>query len=366
MITDGNGVGDGGGQNCHVGAVNMVSQGVSTLPVADSCPIYYERPPAHTVLVQPGCLDRLEHGQNRHPLLGLSFVTFSIATYVAVGKTVGFGELHDTATSVGEASEWCECVHSGLLREPINAISNIGFVVAGLVVLLILARDAPAVDGPVAWRGEQLWAGRRGESRFMPTLRSSAAESASAIAAVDIQTPRDNLPYVITYSRHTGATSYRDGFIEGGQFIGNTAIALLYGYTVLFLGLASAAMHGTNTYWGSWLDALSMVTLIWIPVCYNLALTGRWRTGTAVAVYVSIVSVSAAVSWFYGPKLGIGVHLFDVPVGLWCITELLYRFPIVWLRSLSGLLGLGVVALRGLRPSNVVAGPVQHWWLLLF
>ncbi|CAM9444910.1 unnamed protein product, partial [Sphacelaria rigidula] len=237
-------------------------------------------------------------------LLGLSFVTFSIATYVAVGKTVGFGELHDTATSVGEASEWCECVHSGLLREPINAISNIGFVVAGLVVLLILARDAPAVDGPVAWRG--------------------------------------------------------------GQFIGNTAIALLYGYTVLFLGLASAAMHGTNTYWGSWLDALSMVTLIWIPVCYNLALTGRWRTGTAVAVYVSIVSVSAAVSWFYGPKLGIGVHLFDVPVGLWCITELLYRFPIVWLRSLSGLLGLGVVALRGLRPSNVVAGPVQHWWLLLF
>lgn len=357
VIAGGDGVGNGSGQNYQIDAVNVVSEGVGTVSLADSCPIHHER---------LGCLHRLKHGYYRHPLLGLSLVTCSIATYVAVGKTIGFGEPRDTTTSVGEPSEWCERVHSGLLKEPVNAISNIGFVVTGLVVLLILAHDALAVNGPVVWSREQLRAGLRGESRLMPRLRSSTAEGATIIAPVDIRTLRDNPPYVNTYSRYTGAASYQDRFTQGGQFIGNTPIALLYGYAVLFLGLASAAMHGTNTEWGPWLDVLSMVTLIWIPVCYNLALIGRWRTRAAIAVYVSIVSVSAVVSWLYGTKLGIGVHLFDVPVGLWGVTELLHRFSIVWLRSLSGLLGLGVVALRGLRPSDVVAGPVQHWWLLLF
>jgi len=41
----------------------------------------------------------------------------------------------------GELSRWCERVSAGLFREPVNALSNLGFMVAGVVMFLVLTRD---------------------------------------------------------------------------------------------------------------------------------------------------------------------------------------------------------------------------------
>lgn len=41
----------------------------------------------------------------------------------------------------GELSRWCERVSAGLFREPVNALSNLGFMVAGIVMFVVLTRD---------------------------------------------------------------------------------------------------------------------------------------------------------------------------------------------------------------------------------
>lgn len=235
--------------------------------------------------------------QYRHPLRALTMVGLTVIAYVAVGKTVGFGALSHGSVAVGEVSEWCERVHDGLLREPVNTFSNVGFVVAGVAILVTVARDAP---------------------------------------------PR-----------------------ESCQFVGNTSHALLYGYVTVFLGPASAAMHGTNTKWAWWLDVLSMVAYIWVAPIYNLAAIGRWQISTGFLLYAAIVLIFAVVSWFLGTRLGTSLDLFEMAIIIWGATELLHRFPAVWVRALSGLLGMGVIGLLGLRPSNVGRNPLRYWWLLL-
>lgn len=61
--------------------------------------------------------------------------------YYGVGTYLGFGAPADNESPIGELSRWCERVSDGLLREPANALGNLGFVIAGLVMFFILARD---------------------------------------------------------------------------------------------------------------------------------------------------------------------------------------------------------------------------------
>ena len=41
--------------------------------------------------------------------------------------------------SVGDVSRWCERVSSSIYREPINAFSNVGFMITGLIMFWILS-----------------------------------------------------------------------------------------------------------------------------------------------------------------------------------------------------------------------------------
>ena len=43
----------------------------------------------------------------------------------------------------GEASRWCENVVDGIFREPANALSNIGFMIAGLAMFKVLSTEEP-------------------------------------------------------------------------------------------------------------------------------------------------------------------------------------------------------------------------------
>ncbi len=150
------------------------------------------------------------------------------------------------------------------------------------------------------------------------------------------------------------------------RFIGNTPVSVLYGAAVVFLGPGSMVMHGTHTDFGSWIDNVSMVTYILIPWLYNLSLLGRWSATTFFTVYTSIVAAFAYGYWFIGPELGIGLDLFGVSIGLWVISEALYRWWSPAFRWLSGLVGFIVASIFGITPDVMLADPAEHWWVVLF
>ena len=51
-------------------------------------------------------------------------------------------DLTQSQDSIGEVSRWCERISSSIFREPTNALSNLGFMVAGLSMLWILSHDS--------------------------------------------------------------------------------------------------------------------------------------------------------------------------------------------------------------------------------
>lgn len=60
--------------------------------------------------------------------------------YVAAGWN-GWGQPAAGEHFPGEISRWCERVSAGVFREPVNALSNLGFMVAGVVMFFVLTRD---------------------------------------------------------------------------------------------------------------------------------------------------------------------------------------------------------------------------------
>jgi hypothetical protein len=149
-------------------------------------------------------------------------------------------------------------------------------------------------------------------------------------------------------------------------FIGNQGIALLYASAATFLGPGSMLMHASHTFFGAWLDNLSMVIYILIPVVYNLALLGRWRARTFAIVYVTTVVLYAVGYWTLGPDLGINLELFEVCIPLWIISEALVRFPDPRFRWASGLIGFAVALAFGITPWAMITQPAEYWWVVIF
>ncbi len=72
---------------------------------------------------------------------------FAVA-FVAAG-TVGWWAPAANEQAIGEVSRWCERVSGGVLREPVNTLGNLGFVVAGLSMFVVLAWDTVRGTHPV-------------------------------------------------------------------------------------------------------------------------------------------------------------------------------------------------------------------------
>jgi hypothetical protein len=217
--------------------------------------------------------------------------------YIAFGVD-GWGSPAENEQAIGEISRWCERVQDGLLREPVNALGNLGFVVAGLAMFRILAKDG---------------------------------------------TPG-----------------------EPNRFFGHTPLALLYASAAVFLGPGSAVMHGTHTFFGAWIDNLSMVAYILIPWLFNLSLLGRWTQRTLFMTYGTLVALYAAGYWFIGPDMGIGLELFDISIAIWIISELLYRFWSPAMRIGSGFFGFVIAFVFGIAPHEMLAAPAEYWWVVFF
>ena len=75
--------------------------------------------------------------------LGLAASFAFFLGYVLFGWQ-GWGAPAVVEQAVGDVSRWCERVQPGLFHEPVNALSNLGFMVAGLLMLWLLGRDVEA------------------------------------------------------------------------------------------------------------------------------------------------------------------------------------------------------------------------------
>ena len=225
-------------------------------------------------------------------LSGLFVVTFFVLS------ALGYIQSIESQGIIGDASRWCERVSGGLFREPVNTLSNLGFMVVGIYIF-----------------------------------------------------------YTITTDTNTSANNY---------FVGLTGISILYASAAIFLGPGSMLMHGTNSGWGGWADNLSMIMYILIPWLYNIFRMSNWTVRRFLQIYFSIVVIYAVMRWISGWGLGINLELFSVSIGLWAISEFLFRFWSPLFRFLSGFVGFFVLALFGTTPLDVIANFSEYWWVILF
>ena len=216
-------------------------------------------------------------------------VIFSLLSYFQLIQSI------DAIGLIGEASRWCERVSGGIFREPINTLTNLGFMFVGLYILFKL----------------------------------------------------------------TNETSFN-------EFSGLNKITILYGVTVVYLGPGSMMMHGTNTEWGGWADNLSMVMYITIPWLYNCYKMSNWSVNTLMMIYFSIILVYAIMRGLFGDGMGIGLNLFGVSIGLWVISEFLYKFWSPHMRFISGFVGFLVLMLFGTFPMEVFENINDYWWIVFF
>ena len=226
-------------------------------------------------------------------------ITLSILYLIAYVLLANIGILFHIETAsetIGSISGWCERVSKSIFREPANALSNLAFMVSGLMILRILSKDKD--------------------------------------------------------SKNT--------------FIGLNKLSILYAGATIFLGPGSMLMHGTHTEWGGWADNLSMIMYIVFPWLYNIKEMRRWDSNRFLQVYFLIVVVYAIARWFFGGRLGIGLDLFGLSIGLWIISETLYRFWSPRFRWASGLVGFIVAAVFGITPVEIFTDLREYWWVILF
>lgn len=218
------------------------------------------------------------------------FVFFILSSFGLIQSSEG-------ASLIGEASRWCERVSGGLFREPLNTLSNLGFMIVGLYMFWVICNDKQNSTNP---------------------------------------------------------------------FIGITPISVLYASVVIYLGPGSMLMHGTNTDWGGWADNLSMIMFIILPWLYNIYSMSSWTSKQLLSIYISIVIIYSIWRWFTDWGLGINFNLFGVSIGLWAISETLYRFWSPSFRFLSGFVGFIVLLLFGTLPNEVFNNFSEYWWVILF
>ena len=203
----------------------------------------------------------------------------------------------EASNLIGEASRWCERVSDGLFREPVNTLSNLGFMVVGLYIFWVLCNDKKNSTNP---------------------------------------------------------------------FIGINKISILYASVVIYLGPGSMLMHGTNTEWGAWADNLSMIMYIILPWLFNIYSMSKWSINQFLNTYISIVVIYSIWRWFTDFELGINFNLFGVSIGLWVISEVLYRYWSPVFRLLSGFVGFLVLMIFGTMPNEVFENFNEYWWVILF
>jgi len=69
------------------------------------------------------------------------FVFFILSSFGLIQSSEG-------ASLIGEASRWCERVSGGLFREPLNTLSNLGFMIVGIYMFWVICNDKQNSTNP--------------------------------------------------------------------------------------------------------------------------------------------------------------------------------------------------------------------------
>ena len=143
----------------------------------------------------------------------------SLAAVVALGLAGWPG-------TIGVAGmDFCEASRAGIIKQPANTLSNLGFMIAGLLIGWAASRD-DAGNHP-DWQGNPM---RR--TVFYPTFYAAVA---------------------------------------------------------MFLGPGSMALHASTTWWGGKVDVFSMFMWISFPIAYGIARLRQWSVRGFLFLYVPLV-----------------------------------------------------------------------------
>ena len=85
--------------------------------------------------------------KNYHFYLALSISTLFLFIFLALSY-FGLIQSSESIHLIGEASRWCERVSGGLFREPLNTLSNLGFMVVGLYMFWVICNDRQDFTNP--------------------------------------------------------------------------------------------------------------------------------------------------------------------------------------------------------------------------
>lgn len=150
------------------------------------------------------------------------------------------------------------------------------------------------------------------------------------------------------------------------SMFGSSSIAILYASAATFLGPGSMAMHGTHTRFGSWIDNVSMIAYILIIWIYNIKRLANFSTKSYFSIYALLLTYFSFGSWFIGSRLGIGIDMFEVSIGLWICTEVLIRYPNIYGRVFSGITVLVAQQFFGNPVLNALSNISENWFLILY
>ena len=82
-----------------------------------------------------------------HFYLALS-ISFIFLFVFFILSSFGLIQSSEGARLIGEASRWCERVSDGLFREPLNTLSNLGFMIVGLYMFWVICNDRQNSTNP--------------------------------------------------------------------------------------------------------------------------------------------------------------------------------------------------------------------------
>lgn len=158
---------------------------------------------------------------------------------------------------VAENSCYCEPLGTGMIKQPSNTVSNLGFVIVGIALL------------------------------------------ASLPAAV--------------------AGSGADPMEE------ETVFSVLYGCVVIFLGPGSMFFHASMKKWGGWVDTFSMMLFTGFLLVYDIVGVADGGKGMFFGIYLPLVAVLGALSWFVPrspiPGFSMGSFSFGAMAGGWILLQ---------------------------------------------
>ena len=68
--------------------------------------------------------------------------TFGFLVSYVLLSLLGITVSGESEEAIGHASRWCERVSDSIFREPVNALSNLGYMVTGLFMFYVLSRES--------------------------------------------------------------------------------------------------------------------------------------------------------------------------------------------------------------------------------